>query len=156
MKCVPPGWWWSEWLLWWLWWSEWWLAWLKLSEWWLAWLCVWVSRGEVFAAEGSEAEAGRTFDIFPLAMTYTVQKSGAPFDTLLGMSVLNLLWEKIEKIRMLFLLYLKILHIIISLSSKSIVLEFWYWSTSYQSLIVKSHLSQKLKQIGNRRFNHLN
>ena len=47
--------------------------------------------GEVFAPAGTEAVADRTYDIFPLAITYTVQKSGTPFETLLGMSVLNLL-----------------------------------------------------------------
>lgn len=41
--------------------------------------------------EGSSAVAGRQCVIFPLPMTYTVQKSGAPFDTVLGMSfALNL------------------------------------------------------------------
>lgn len=42
--------------------------------------------------EGAGREADLIDDIFPLDITYTVQKSGAPFDTLPGMSVvLNLL-----------------------------------------------------------------
>lgn len=37
-------------------------------------------------------EADLTFDIFPFDITYTVQNSGAPFETLLGTStLLNLL-----------------------------------------------------------------
>ena len=66
MNCVPPE-----------------------SEILLSWFCIWL-RGGIFA--GGVVVADRTVDIFPLAITYTVQKSGAAFNTLLGMSVvLNLL-----------------------------------------------------------------
>ena len=46
------------------------------------------SSGEV---QGAGREALRTEETFPLEITYTEQKSGTPFDTLLGMfDVLNL------------------------------------------------------------------
>jgi hypothetical protein len=52
---------------------------------WLSWLCNEELTGE-------EREAARMDCIFPLAITYTVQKSGAPFDTLPATSAaLNLL-----------------------------------------------------------------
>lgn len=48
----------------------------------------WSCRGEV---KGVERDAFLTDDTFPFEMTYTLQKSGAPFDTLLPMlDVLNL------------------------------------------------------------------
>ena len=50
----------------------------------------------VGAGAGAEEEADRTEEIFPLAMTYTVQNSGAALDTVLGTSVvLNLLFDRI-------------------------------------------------------------
>ena len=53
---------------------------------------------------GETAGAGRDADclseIFPLEMTYTVQKSGTPFETLPGISVaLNLLIKNATKLR---------------------------------------------------------
>lgn len=54
----------------------------------LASFCMWSRRGEV---KGAGREAFLTEDTFPFEMTYTVQKSGAAFDTLLPMlDVLNL------------------------------------------------------------------
>ena len=51
--------------------------------------CKWSCRGE---KEGAERDAFLTDDTFPFEMTYTVQKSGAPFDTLPPtLDVLNLL-----------------------------------------------------------------
>lgn len=44
---------------------------------------------------GAGREAARINEIFPLEITYTVQKSGAPFDTVLGISdILNLTGQK--------------------------------------------------------------
>lgn len=44
---------------------------------------------------GSGPLADRTDEIFPLLMTYTKQKPGAPLDTLPGISVvLNFLWGR--------------------------------------------------------------
>lgn len=55
---------------------------------------IWLTIGELY---GAAREAFRTEEIFPLEMTYTVQKSGAPFDTLLGiLDVLNLREKIIE------------------------------------------------------------
>ena len=53
---------------------------------------------------GETAGAGRDADclseIFPLEITYTVQKSGTPFETLPGISVaLNLLIKNATKLR---------------------------------------------------------
>lgn len=46
---------------------------------------------------GRAPVADRTDDIFSLPITYTVQKSGAPFNTVLGTSlVLNLLRNNID------------------------------------------------------------
>lgn len=42
--------------------------------------CIWSSRGEL---KGADREAFFTDETFPFDITYTVQKSGAPFDTLL-------------------------------------------------------------------------
>lgn len=44
--------------------------------------CRWSSRGEL---KGADRDAFFTDETFPFEMTYTVQKSGAPFDTLLPM-----------------------------------------------------------------------
>lgn len=56
-----------------------------------------VGGGEGF---GTGRVADRTDVIFPLEMTYTVQKSGAAFKTLLGTSVvLNLLRRKVMTLR---------------------------------------------------------
>lgn len=55
----------------------------------LAWFISWFRRGET---AGAGREADLVDEIFPLDMTYTVQKSGTPFDILPGMSIaLNLL-----------------------------------------------------------------
>lgn len=49
----------------------------------------WLRRGDT---AGAGRDADRIDDIFPFDITYTEQKSGAPFDTLPGISVvLNLL-----------------------------------------------------------------
>lgn len=47
------------------------------------WESIWSRSGE---ETGAVREAARVEEIFPLEMTYTVQKSGTPFDTLEGMS----------------------------------------------------------------------
>lgn len=50
----------------------------------------WFRNGET---AGAGREADLMDEIFPFEITYTVQKSGAPFDTFPGISaVLNLLW----------------------------------------------------------------
>ena len=55
----------------------------------LPWFIIWLRRGDM---AGAAREADRVDEIFPLDMTYTVQKSGAPFVILPGMSIaLNLL-----------------------------------------------------------------
>lgn len=56
----------------------------------LAWCSIRLAGGG--ALWGTEKVAGLTNEIFDLPMTYTVQKSGALFDTVLGTSVImNLL-----------------------------------------------------------------
>lgn len=53
------------------------------------WLSIWFRIGEEI---GAVRDAAWVEEIFPLEMTYTVQKSGTPFDTLPGISLtLNLL-----------------------------------------------------------------
>lgn len=53
-------------------------------------MIIWLRSGET---AGAGREADRIDDIFPFDITYTVQKSGAPFETFPGTSVvLNLLW----------------------------------------------------------------
>lgn len=52
--------------------------------------------------DGGALEADFTDDIFPLEMTYTVQKSGTALHTLVGTSeVLNLQSSKLPKVRYL-------------------------------------------------------
>lgn len=55
----------------------------------LAWLNIWLRSG--LMNDGTERVAARVDAIFPLWMTYTVQKSGTDFKTVPGMSfTLNL------------------------------------------------------------------
>lgn len=57
-------------------------------------MIIWLRSGET---AGAGREADRIDDIFPFDITYTVQKSGAPFETFPGTSVvLNLLWATFE------------------------------------------------------------
>lgn len=60
----------------------------------LTWFNIWLRSG--VRKDGGGREADRVDEIFPLWMTCTVQKSGAPFNTLPGMSfALNLLVHKL-------------------------------------------------------------
>lgn len=57
---------------------------LEAADWYINWL----RSGEI---PGAGREAEREEEIFPFEMTYTVQKSGTPFVTVAGISlVLNL------------------------------------------------------------------
>ena len=63
----------------------------------LGWCSIWLRMGEI---NGTGLEAARVLEIFPLEMTYIVQKSGIPFDTLPGISfLLNLQSRNIREIR---------------------------------------------------------
>lgn len=58
---------------------------------WSFWASSWCNSGEM---NGAGREAFRFEEIFPLPMTYTLQKSGAAFDAIIGTSALNFLNHK--------------------------------------------------------------
>jgi hypothetical protein len=62
-----------------------------LGLFWFCWFCIWCRSGE---ANGAGREAFLIVETFPFDTTYTVQKSGAPLDTVLGTSALNFLYNK--------------------------------------------------------------
>lgn len=111
----------------------------------LLWGCICI-RGAWF---GTEAEADRRDEIFPLEMIYMVQNSGAPFVTLLGTSgALNLLRQGIVSSR-IFSLFVQatILNLLCVQLVKKKLLCFTYSGLLYSCDIVDVNFGRKTRYL---------